>query len=301
MNKRTKYLSTAGLFLLVAVGATCNADEPMMLVNFGAGGGWYEPATNGQGFSFDLIPASNQLVAYWFTYPEEGGSREWYVAQGDISGNSADLVIYQTSNGRFDQPSEVGLNAVGTALLEFDSCHEASWEYSFDTSGTSGQIDLVRLGPTRFCEQFLAGASLDAVSHNNAWVNIGGDWIFEGCVQLDGASSHGEERAVFTETTFTLEIDNYNTPDCQGAVSVQILDFDLQRVDKTMALLEGEEVIANRYILTDLVTGQEVLQLFYVDDRGESSLLTHGVLDSPPDLDGYPTELHSSIFARRAD
>ena len=99
----------------------------------------------------------------------------------------------------------------------------------------------------------------------------------------------------------TLEIDNYNTPNCQGGISLQILDFDLQRVDKTMALLEGEEVIANRYILTDPVSGQEMRQLWYVDDRGEGPLLSHGVLDSPADMDGYPTELHSLFFARRVD
>lgn len=301
MNNRTKNLFRAGVLFLLAGAATGNAKEPLMLVNFGAGGGWYDPATNGQGFSFDIIPASNQVVAYWFTYPQEGGSREWYVAQGDISGNSVDLVIYQTDNGLFDQPSEIGLNAVGSALLEFDSCREAIFEYSFDTSGASGQMDLIRLGPTRFCEQFLAGASLDAVSHNNAWVNLGGDWKFEGCVQLDGSSSHGEERLVFIDNTLTLEIDNYNTPNCQGPIVLQILDFDLQRVDKTMALLEGEEVIANRYIMTDLVSGQEIRQLWYVDDRGESPMITHGVLDSPADMDGYPTELHSLFFARRVD
>ena len=96
----------------------------------------------------------------------------------------------------------------------------------------------------------------------------------------------------------TLEIDNYNTPDCQGVISEQILDFELQRVDKTMALLEGKEVIANRYILTDPVTGQENRLLWYVDDRGKSPVISHGVLDSPADKDGYPTELHSLFFRR---
>ena len=284
----------------LASAATSHAEETPMLVNAGAGGGWYEPATNGQGFSFDVVPESNQLVAYWFTYPLEGGAREWYVAQGDISGDSAEMVIYQAENGFFDQAGDVLVNAVGAAVLDFHSCDAARWAYEFDMGGLSGSIDLARLGTTRYCEELLAGASLEAVSHSNAWVNLGGEWRFEDCVQLGSMSSHGEERLFFTETSLTLEIDNYKSPDCQGAVTVQVLDFEMQRVDKTTAGLDGESVIANRFILTDLQSGQEVRQLWYVDDRGSDVLISHGVLDSPTDSQGYPTELHS-LFARRVD
>jgi hypothetical protein len=279
---------------------TSQAEETPMLVNFGTGGGWYEPATGGQGFSFDIMPENNQLVAYWFTYPLEGGAREWYLAQGDISGDSADMIIYQTENGFFDEASNVLVNVVGTAVLEFQSCSAASWTYEFDRGGPRGSINLVRLGTTQYCEAFLAGANLEVVSHSNAWVNLGGEWRFEGCVQLDSTNSHGEERVYFTENTLTLEIDNYNSPNCQGAVRVQILDFEIQRVDKTTARLDGETVIANRFILTDLQSGQQVRQLWYVDDQGDEHLTTHGVMDSPEDSEGYPTELHS-LFARRID
>ena len=141
--------------------------------------------------------------------------------------------------------------------------------------------------------------NLDAVSHNNSWVDIGGDWRFEGCIQLDANSSHGQETVFFTETILTLEIDNYQTPDCQGPASVQILDFLIQRVDKTTALLDGVEVIANRYLLTEPVSGQVIPQLWYVDDRNEILQIAHGVLDSPTDEEGFPTELHTDFFARQ--
>jgi hypothetical protein len=284
--------------LLLASQLAVAAELPM-LVNFGAGGGWYDPETSGQGMVFDIVPSSNQLVAYWFTYPEEGEAREWFVAQGDISGNRADLVIYQTANGQFGQASDIVLNEVGRATLEYASCQEASWDYAFVTSGLSGEIDLVRLGPVEFCEQFLTSASLDAVSHNNSWANIGGNWVFEGCVQLDDQASHGQERVELTEISMSLEIDSYATSDCQGAVTVQRLDFHLQRVDKTTALLDGEEVIANRYLLTDFDSGLEVRQLWYVDDRGEAVKITHGVLNSPLDDEGYPTEVHRLFFVPR--
>jgi hypothetical protein len=289
----------AAVLLLVSSPGITAAELPM-LINAGVGGGWYEPAIAGQGFSIDVVPDSNQHIAYWFTYAKQGGAREWYVAQGDISGNVANMAIYQAENGLFDQPSAVDVVEVGTAKLKFNACDEAEWEYSFNASGHSGQSDLVRLGPTRYCEQFLVGASLDAVSHGNAWVNLAGDWVFEGCVQLDGSSSHGEERLVFTESTLTLEIDNYVSPDCQGPISLQVLHFNIQRVDKTMAWLDGEQVISNRFLLTDPVSGARIKQTWYVDDRGEGPLITHGVLDSIPDLEGYPSELHTQ-FARRVN
>ena len=75
----------------------------------------------------------------------------------------------------------------------------------------------------------------------------------------------------------------------------------LQRVDKTTALQDGEAVIANRFLLTDPASGQEIQQLWYVDDRGESPVITHGVLDSPADDEGFPTELHDLFFAPASD
>ena len=75
----------AAFFLLLPVVPAAAQEQPMV-ITYGVGGGWFEPATNGQGFVFDVIPASNQMVAYWFTYPQDGDGREWFIAQGDISG-----------------------------------------------------------------------------------------------------------------------------------------------------------------------------------------------------------------------
>ena len=75
-NKRVQWITAASAWALSAVAANVwsdvGAEETAMLTNFGAGGGWYEPAASGQGFSFDVVPQTNQLVAYWFAYPEEG-------------------------------------------------------------------------------------------------------------------------------------------------------------------------------------------------------------------------------------
>ncbi|HKJ17778.1 MAG TPA: hypothetical protein VJ984_10540 [Xanthomonadales bacterium] len=277
------------------------ADESQMLINAGVGGGWYEPATDGQGFAFDVVPESNQLVAYWFTYPEAGGAREWYIAQGDINGDSASLVVYQTANGIFDQASTIDLQEVGMAFLTFHSCQSVNLDYQFDGDGAEGVIALQRLGSTRLCEQLRPGASLEAVSSSHSWVNLGGEWVFEGCVALGDNTSHGEERLEFSETSMTLEIDHYQSSDCNGPATTQTLHMNIQRIDQTLAALDGKHVTANRYILTDPASGMEIRQLWYVDDSGQSPLVSHGVLDSPADEDGFPTELHNLFFSRVTD
>ena len=302
MNIAKKLIPTALLSLcslgLVCLSTNAEAAESPMLINYGVSGSWYEPATSGQGLVIDILPLNNLLAAYWFTYPVQGGAREWYLATGDINGDSVELTIYQTENGLFDEISMVETNAVGTAQLEFSSCEAASWTYQIDTLGQSGEIPLQRIAPDQMCEQFLATANTDIVSHTNAWVDIRGEWLFEGCVNLENSDSHGNELFTFTETTVILTIDRYSNPDCTGTFSQQTMTLDMQRVDKTLALLDGEDVIANRFILNDLDSRQEVRILFYVDDRGDEPLLTHGDLDGPTDSEGFPTEIPPFFFER---
>jgi hypothetical protein len=278
-----------------------HAEERPMLINYGISGGWFEPVTSGQGVVFELVPSSNQLAAYWFTYPIGGGTREWYLATGEISGDSAELTIYQTDNGYFDEVSMVATDAVGSAHLNFSSCMEASWSYEIDTLGISGEIPLQRIAPDYMCTQFLASANTTVVSHTNAWADIHGEWLFEGCVNLEGSDSHGDELFIFTDTSMTLVIDRYSRPNCQGTKTQQVLDLAMQRVDKTMAFLDGDEVVANRFVMTDVESGQEIRQLIYLDDRGDTPLLTHGLQDSPFDSDGFPTELPPLFFERVED
>lgn len=296
--RRNVLLLVLSLFCTMCFWSVSSVAGTNMLVNYGINGSWYDPATSGQGFVFDLIPSRNLLAAYWFTYPADGGAREWYLGVGDISGNSVEFTIYQTENGVFDQISAVETNAVGSANLKLSSCGEATWNYTIDTQGLGGEIVLQRLAPDYFCELFLAKANTSVVSHSNAWVNISGEWKFEGCVNLENSDSHGNERFTFTETKLLLEIERYSQPGCQGALSLQTMSLDIQRVDKTIAMLEGAEVIANRFIMTDADSGQEIRQLIYVDDRGSEQRLGHGILDSQPDSDGYPTEIPSLYFYR---
>jgi hypothetical protein len=38
--------------------------------------------------------------------------------------------------------------------------------------------------------------------------------------------------------------------------------------------------------------------ILYIDDREAEPLFTHGLQDSPPDIDGFPTELPALFFTR---
>jgi hypothetical protein len=127
-------------------------------------GAWYEPATSGQGFVFDLGPAQNALSGAWYTFapnasPSAGATAQrWYTLQGPIGSDphaNVDIPIYATSGGRFDQPDPVHRTPVGLATLRFHDCSTATLTYLF-TSGENfqqnGSIDLVRpLPPVAGC------------------------------------------------------------------------------------------------------------------------------------------------------
>ncbi len=285
-------------FLLLLPAVSVTAQEQPMVITYGVGGGWFEPATNGQGLVFEVIPATNLMVAYWFTYPQNGGGREWFLAQGDISGARADLVIYQASGGIFDLPSEVALDEWGTSVLEFSSCTEATWAYKSSGGDISGDIPLQRIGPDVLCAGEQATAMTNVVSRTNAWFDITGTWVFDGCVSLENNDSHGTERFTFSEDTLHFTMDYYSNTSCQGTPEVREFNFRSTRVDKTTASLEGEQVIANRMVFIDPVTAEQTKMIIYIDDREMEPLFTHGLQDLPQDNDGFPTELPALFFTR---
>ena len=285
-------------FLLLLPAVPAAAQEQPMVITYGVGGGWFEPATNGQGLVFEVIPATNLMVAYWFTYPQNGGGREWFLAQGDISGARADLVIYQASGGIFDLPSEVTLDEWGTSVLEFSSCTVATWSYESSGGDVSGDIPLQRIGPDVLCTSEQSTAMINVVSRTNAWFDLTGTWVFDGCVSLENNDSHGTERFTFSEDTLHFTMDYYSNTSCQGAPEVREFNFRSTRVDKTTASLEGEQVIANRMVFIDPVTAEQTKMILYIDDREMEPLFTHGLQDSPPDIDGFPTELPALFFSR---
>jgi hypothetical protein len=269
-----------------------------MVINGGVDGSWVNPAANSQGFVFETIPAFNLLVAYWYTFSLNNEGREWYLATGDINGATTEMTIYRVEGGVFNQDALTEEVEAGNAILTFESCQLAQFEYTLLEEGINTQFPLQRLTPDVDCEDSLPQSQITFVSDANRWINAQGAWVFDVCVQLGANESHGREEFRFDGANLSFDIDRYDTPDCTGPVHVQTLSFELARIDKTEALLGNETVIANRVLFRDTTSGQEVKQILYFDDSQDPEVMTHGLMDGPLDSEGFPSTL-PDIFAAR--
>ncbi len=164
------------------------ADEPPpgpFQINAGHSGAWYNPATDGQGQLIDVVPETQYMFLAWFTFNDGASNnpdqQQWYTAQGNYSGNTADLILYETLGGQFDDPQETSTNPVGTVTVSFTDCAQGQIVYSIDTDGREGTIPLERLipGSDYICEDQSGKAAVttEAVDINagmdGAWYDTG--------------------------------------------------------------------------------------------------------------------------------
>jgi len=160
-------------------------DGPAFHINAGHAGAWYNSDTSGQGQLIDVEPESQFMFLAWFTFTDIASNnpdqQHWYTAQGNYSGNTAELILHETLGGLFNHPQQPINNPVGTATLSFSDCEQGQMVYSIDTDGREGTIPLQRLisGSGNVCEE-LSGpvaATIEAVDINSgmdgAWVNEG--------------------------------------------------------------------------------------------------------------------------------
>ena len=141
-------------------------DGKEFYINYGLAGGWFNTATPGQGFLFDFLLDSQFMFVAAFTFdtisPQAGGNipgaeQRWFTAQGNYSGDRADLTIFQSRNGVFDDPTEVTTVAVGTMVIEFTSCTTATLTYDLPGFGLSGAIPISKLLADEICTQINNG------------------------------------------------------------------------------------------------------------------------------------------------
>ena len=145
----------------VTQNVTCAASgTPPTNADFGFSGNWYDPATSGQGFVFELNPTQSVLFITWYTYAPGGqasgaAGQRWFTGLGNYTpgGRTIALTLYQTTGGLFNQPTTPPPQsvAVGTGTMTFSSCGTASMTYNFTggiVAGRSGTLSLVRVGPT---------------------------------------------------------------------------------------------------------------------------------------------------------
>ena len=132
-------------------------------INAGMDGAWFDPATSGQGYLVDSYPnpdGSNFIFVAWFTYGEDTASgQRWFTAQGGFAGSLAELDVYESSGGSFDDPRDPATVKVGTMSIDFTDCSNAILTYVLPEDGAEGVVAIQRAvpGAEALCEE-LAGA-----------------------------------------------------------------------------------------------------------------------------------------------
>jgi acetyl esterase/lipase len=135
-------------------------------INYGMAGSWFNPATSGQGFLFEVEPVTQTLVVGWFAYDTTAGGsgggiagaeQRWFTAQGRYVGNRADLTVFQSRFGQFNRTTPVTTTPVGTMRVEFNDCSSATLTFNLGTFGLSGSVPIVRLLPDVVCQPIVDG------------------------------------------------------------------------------------------------------------------------------------------------
>lgn len=145
---------------------TITNDDPdqAFAINAGHTGAWFNPVTSGQGLFIDIAHAPRFMFISWFTYTDDDSAhpfeQRWFTAQGNYSGDTAQLVISETLGGRFDDPQPVSTLPVGTATLVFQDCGQGEMTYRIDDEGLQGSFPLERVIPG-------SGNACNALSGNN--------------------------------------------------------------------------------------------------------------------------------------
>lgn len=121
-------------------------------INQGIAGAWFNPETSGQGFLIDIEPASQFMFVAWFTYSSDStkvGAVEhrWLTAAGNYSNGTAQIPIFATTMGRFDNPQPVTDEQVGTLTVTFSDCETGTIEYDLPDDGLQGEIPVIRAVP----------------------------------------------------------------------------------------------------------------------------------------------------------
>jgi hypothetical protein len=128
-------------------------------INAGMDGAWFDPQTSGQGFLIDSDPNGvngNFMFVAWFTYGDDTASgQRWFTAQGGFSGSVAELVLYETTDGSFDDPRPTNLERAGTMDIDFTDCSNAQLVYSVTDENLAGEIAIQRAvpGAEALCEE----------------------------------------------------------------------------------------------------------------------------------------------------
>jgi N-acetylneuraminic acid mutarotase len=148
-------------------------------INAGHSGAWFNPDTSGQGQFIDVVPEDQFMFISWFTFTDAASDnpneQQWYTAQGNYSGDTAVLDLFETLGGKFDDPQEVTTTQVGEVTLTFSDCNQGMMSYSFDEEELLGEFPLIRVipGSDNVCEG-ISGNNTEKVDIN---AGMDGAWF----------------------------------------------------------------------------------------------------------------------------
>jgi hypothetical protein len=156
-NRGYSFLSAACLMLALGMNTrtAVGQNEAEFQINPGLSGAWFNPETSGQGFVLEVFPDIKQVFMAWFTYnttqPGQGTQAEvgdpahrWLTAQGPYEGNTANLSVFLTTGGIFDDSSPVTNTPEGTITLTFQDCTAGTVDYSLTAAAASGSMSISR-------------------------------------------------------------------------------------------------------------------------------------------------------------
>ncbi|WP_313919093.1 hypothetical protein [Tahibacter sp.] len=195
-----------------APGVPTRLDQP------GIAGAWWSPYANGEGITFDWLPASRTLFGAWFTYSTSGGNEpselRWYTLQANaiaIGTRRLELPILETTGGNFDADPTVAPRRVGTAQVEFYDCSRGNLHYAFDAAvndGRSGTITLSRLSPATQPCVLADGGTVPGVGAqppaNGFDAKLSGTW-FDEATAGQGLQLTVQPNGVFFAPWFTFD------------------------------------------------------------------------------------------------
>ena len=164
----------AFFIILVTFYSISHADNTNFKINEGLNGSWYDPITSGQGVLIDVNVELEFMFIGWFTYNNQNNpqsndpnNHRWFSASGNFSGNQAQLNLYESLGGKFDDSTPALTEIIGTITIVFNSCNEAELRYDLENELLVDVIDLVRLTPDELCQTF-GVSSLDSKLKNTA-------------------------------------------------------------------------------------------------------------------------------------
>lgn len=141
-------------------------------IDVGHSGAWFNPATRGQGQFLEIEPDKQFVFLSWFTYTDDASDtpnqQHWFTAEGNYNGSKAELILYESVGGRFDQPQAVTTTPIGDVTLTFSDCGHGTMSYRFDDRDLVGSIPMMRTisGSGNVCES-RTDSTTQAVSINH--------------------------------------------------------------------------------------------------------------------------------------